>query len=193
MSPFFVRYFRSNNPCPSCPSRSPADKASGKSLCGPHLALARIVWRLWSMARRRLGKCIDCTRKVVPGNCRCKGCRSFNIKKSKAYYHTNRDTLLKTRRDWKEAFIAEGKCPGCPEHRALSPGRRRCDSCQERQHAYTKGDIMVVEASRAERAAFKTRRNQETEKQLRDQLAQMGYTFSLGDDGGKHIKRIERT
>jgi hypothetical protein len=195
MSPFFVKYFRSQNPCPHCRVGVTTEKAPGKSLCGVHLRLARLVWRLWAIARRGLGKCIECRAKTVENNCRCKKHRRANILKGRAYYATHKDQMNSREQEWREKLISQGLCPNCPQHHALEPGYRRCADCRAIHQAY-KADspeaIAVLVAQRQEKRAFREQRHAELRTKLAADLAAMGYEFSMNRKGGKSCRRIEQ-
>lgn len=189
MSPVFVRFFRSNNPCPSCPSRKPGDRAPGKSLCGHHLAIARMAWRLWAAARRRLGRCIECAKRAQKGTGRCHTHREANAAKGRRYYVANKDRLTKYDDRRKEAWIAQGRCPGCPQHAALLPGRRRCDSCNAQAKAYESGNRIAVVDIHNERRAFRAQRTAAKAEEARQTLAAMGYSFTELPDGTPSLRR----
>lgn len=183
MSPFFVKYFKSNNPCPCCSVRSGTEKVAGKSLCGPHLAVARMVWRLWGAARRRLGRCIECARKSVAQNCRCATHRKANKAKCTAWYHKHRAQRAKYTADNREGWIAQGRCPTCPQHTALAPGRRRCANCN--------GDCLDIVDVRQQRQAFKAARSEAKAAEAIAALVAMGYIVTAKRDGTPSLRRIE--
>lgn len=191
MSPFFVKYFRSNNPCHLCPAESSTERTPGKSLCGSHLKLARIVFRLWSIVRRKHRKCIACDDHTDRNNCRCPSHRQANRKRCIQWFNDNRDRRSKYNLERKEAHIAAGRCPNCPQHRALEPGFRRCSTCRAVHQVQSKGGnwSLVVEAHK-ERRAFKAARQLEAETNLKAELAQMGYRFSARG-GVKSVRRVD--
>ncbi len=190
MSPYFVRYFRSNNPCPFCTVKAGTEKAPGRSMCGTHLAIAKMVWRLWATARRRLGRCIECAKKAQKTNCRCPAHRHANKMKGRAYYAANKERLSKRERDVKEAWIGLGRCPACPQHNPLPPGQRRCNDCRGLHKAYVGTDRIAVVDARQARTDFKAQRSAARAEEARAVLAGMGYRVTELPDGTPSLRRI---
>ncbi len=189
MSPFFVKFFKSNNPCPICSVKAPTDKAPGKSLCGAHLRLAKLCWVMWFQARRAAGRCVACPKKALVRNCRCSVHREKNRQKCIRWIRANpgyRDKCLQR----KEAWIAQGKCPACPQHRSLEPGLRRCSLCRTKQRATNDGDRLTVREIAAQNQTFKEQRRLAAVEQARADLLTLGYVFTVKRGGHRSLQRV---
>jgi len=83
MSPKFIKEFKKSQACKECDGRPP----KGRQFCTDHLSKAREVWMLWSIIRRKSGRCSYCNRVVdVKGTIRCRIHRAYNIQKCRAWH-----------------------------------------------------------------------------------------------------------
>lgn len=152
MSPFFVRFFKSQNPCPSCPAKAPGDKAPGKSLCGPHLLLAKLNFRAWAVARRLKGFCYECSRRALKDAGRCRPHREKNLARVEAFFKRNPNYGMVQAKRTEEQYISKGLCR-CRAHLPLVPGSRRCQECKDYQKALSHGDAVTLKRIRTTRLA----------------------------------------
>lgn len=173
MSPFFVRFFKSHNPCPYCPERSVDDKAPHKSMCKRHLAMARVHFRIWSVERRRHRLCIACSDASDGRNCRCPKHREMNRMKcarwadaQTAEQHTARKQAQR------EKWLAVGRCYRCPQHRRLGKFKE-CRTCRVARQACVHGDLRAVREVRRSVYAFRRDRERARVRAWRQQLQQL--------------------
>ncbi len=178
MSPFYVKYFKSTNPCPRCSSKVPGTRAPQKSLCGAHLRIARVAFRLWSIQRRRQGRCLACDREALKFNCRCPVHREQNRLKCRrwdaAHPEAHDRAYLKVL-----ARINAGFCR-CSATTPLAPGQKRCDTCKVRDRAYKSGKRAVILAYKRRRLATKKAKEKELEKGLKAELRALGFVATRG-------------
>jgi hypothetical protein len=133
MTAFFVKTFKRQNKCPHCKR----DKASGYSLCSKHLQLAREKFRLWTVERRGVGRCISCNRKSRKARSflvsrhthevRCEIHAKINRAKVAAWCAAHPNYSHKV---WLER---KGQYKRCRESgHARLRGQRVCDGCSKR-------------------------------------------------------------
>jgi hypothetical protein len=157
MSPHYVKEFKRENPCLSCPKRLATPTAPGRAFCPGHLIAARLGWRTWAVERRTKGLCCECDRRGhldrnrKERNCRCKAHRERNRVKCARWVRENPSAGARAyakRRD----IINSGYCI-CPMRNALKPRQRRCDDCRAYSRALGVGDVVTFEKIRAKKKA----------------------------------------
>ena len=125
MTPAFVKAFSKRFRCEHCG----AQKLNGYSLCARHLIKARRWWRNRVRRKMVLGECVNCQRRHVRGEQRCRLHKEINRKRihdwqQLKYWSRRRDGLCV------ECLIGQAQpaVPGscwCAPHRARRLARLR--------------------------------------------------------------------
>lgn len=138
MSEFFIAKFKGANQCKECTTSRVTNYGKTYSLCMKHLNKARNFWRNWATVRREAGKCCYCDKKSYNGWLRCKEHTKYNREKCKDWQAANKDYCAQYTIERKLSYLAQNKCPKCPEHRSLKAGYTRCQVCRDKHYAYVR-------------------------------------------------------
>jgi hypothetical protein len=130
MSEFFVKKFKEKHECGQCDTSKVTNYGKTYSMCLKHLNKARNLWRNWATVRRTAGKCCYCDKKSYNGWLRCREHTKSNRAKCRAWYMENKAYRAEYSVQHKLSYLAQGKCPQCPEHRSLQNGYTRCQTCR---------------------------------------------------------------
>ena len=117
MTPKFIAAFAKKMKCSSCS----ASKLTGYSVCSHHLIMARKYWRVKVKRKMILGECVNCQRRPVRGEQRCRLHKEINRKRIHAwmqakYWARRRDGLCVDCLIGQAQPVVPGSC-WCEVHR----------------------------------------------------------------------------
>lgn len=115
-------------------------KSTKYSMCSVHLEKARDQFKIWSLTRRMIGKCIRCNRKSFKDQLRCSLHRLLSNQQCKSWHKKNKKHVADYTVARREYWRKQGLCFKCPQHRPLTD-YLNCTECRARQQGYNKRSI----------------------------------------------------
>lgn len=129
MTHAFVAFWKQRAGCKAC------IKLTGKSMCSKCLKKARVGWHRYVARRVTKRLCIQCPRKPLPAQQRCRVCAQFNRARCINWYHqVGYDRVLECK--------SAGTCVRCRK-RPAGAGHMYCDKCRARNRALVRGAPVI--------------------------------------------------